>query len=277
MGSTNALVKEAKRLFHGRGQNQNYNIDYFPPYVVVDSFVDFDEAQKKEIITKFPEAEGVFYRNRKKREEFTALAGKIPSKHLLIENDLKYEISFEGNQNIGFFMDMKPGRELIQNLSKDKTVLNLFSYTCSFSVAAKAGGCKKVVNVDMKKSFLKTGERNHQLNNLSGNVQYLSYEIMKSLSGLQKKGPWDIIVVDPPSQQKSFNLEKDYPKLLKRASDWLSSGGHLLACINSPFHQSEFLINNCPDLKVSKVLYGAFEEADLESGLKMVLFEKPKS
>jgi len=277
MGSTNALVKEAKRLFHGRGQSQNYNIDLLPPYIVIDSFVDFNDSQKNEIILKYPDAGGILYRNRKKREGFTALVGEVPTKHQLLENDLKYEISFEGNQNIGFFMDMKPGRELIQEISKDKSVLNLFAYTCSFSVVAKAGGCKKVVNVDMKKSFLKTGEKNHQINNLSGNVQYLSYEIMKSLSGLQKKGPWDIIIIDPPSQQKSFNLEKDYPKLLKRASEWLAPDGVLLACLNSPFHQSEFLIENCPDLRVSKVFYGAFKEADLESGLKMVLFEKPKN
>ncbi len=277
MGSANALVKEAKRLFHGRGQKQNFNIDSFPPYLVIDSFVDLDELEKKKIVDENSDCEGIFYRNRKKREAFTALVGEVPTKHFLVENNLKFEISFQGNQNIGFFMDMRPGRELIQKLSKGKMVLNLFAYTCSFSVAAKAGGAKKVTNVDMKKSFLKTGEKNHQLNELSGNVQYLSYEIMKSLSGLKKKGPWDLIIIDPPSQQKSFNLEKDYPKLLGRAASWLSPGGQILACLNSPFHGSEFLIENCPDLEVKEILYGAFEEEELESGLKMVLFERLKN
>ncbi len=262
---------EAKRLFHGRGQGLNYNIDFIPPFILIDSFEDLSEEKLQTLSKDLPPNEGVFYRNRKEREVFRALTGEIPESHLLIENDLKYEVHLKANQNIGFFMDMKPGRELIQDLCAGKSVLNLFAYTCSFSVAAKASEASRVTNIDMKKSFLKTGEKNHQLNNLEGGVQYLSYEIMKSLSGIGKKGPWDLIVIDPPSAQKSFNLKKDYPKLLKRAESWLAPNGKILACLNSPFYDSDFLKEICSGLKIEKTLYGAFEEQNPEEGLKMLL------
>lgn len=279
MGPAHALMKEAKRLFHGRGQGVNYNIDSLPPYILIDSFEDLSDELLEKIQGELPESEGVFYRNRKKRESFRALTGSVPDTHFLVENDLRYEVNLKDNQNIGFFLDMKPGRELIASLAKDQKVLNLFSYTCSFSVAAMKAGALKVTNIDMKKSFLKTGQKNHQLNGLEKNVQFLSYDIMKSLSGITKKGPWDLIIIDPPSHQKSFHLETAYPKLLKKADSWLSPKGSVLACLNSPFLETKFLLDHAPDWEVVKVLHSAeeFKEEDPEKGLKMVLFTRKQS
>lgn len=91
--------------------------------------------------------------------------GKISDDITAIENGLKYSINFN-NKNIGIFPDMKIGREYLKSISKDKNVLNLFSYTCAFSVSALAGEAKQVVNVDMAKGALTTGRINHHLNNL---------------------------------------------------------------------------------------------------------------
>lgn len=267
-------MSEARRLFHGRGKGLQYNIDFIPPYILIDSFEDLSEEVLSKIQEDLPENEAVLYRNRKNREAFKALNGEVPETHQLIENGLVYEVDFTKNQNIGFFMDMKPGRELINSICSNKSVLNLFSYTCSFSVAAKKSGAKRVTNIDMKKSFLKTGQKNHQLNGVEKDVQFLSYDIMKSLSGIGKKGPWDLVIVDPPSAQKSFNLETAYPKLLNRIDNWLAKDGKVLACLNSPFLTSEFLLKNSPGWKVEQTLYGAFEEEDPEKGLKMILFSR---
>jgi 23S rRNA (cytosine1962-C5)-methyltransferase len=276
MGPANALMIDAKRLFHGRGQGLSYNIDSIPPYILIDSFEDMTDLELEKIMEELPQNEGIFYRNRKKRETFRALKGVVPKIHHLIENGLSFEINLKDNQNIGFFMDMKPGRELISKMCSDKKVLNLFSYTCSFSVAAMQGGASKVTNIDMKKSFLKIGQKNHQLNGSDKNVQYLSYDIMKSLGGIAKKGPWDLIIIDPPSNQKSFPLESAYPKLLKKVDSWLAPGGAVLACLNSPFLGSNFLVEHCPGWQVTKTLYSAdeFKEKDPEKGLKMVLFTR---
>jgi len=276
MGSNDALMEEARRLLHGRGEGLSYNIDFIPPYVLIDSFDDLDEKKLSDIIDELfrdsIQYDGIFYRNRKKKTAFSSLVGELPKRHYLIENGLKYEVNFLENQNIGFFMDMKPGRELINSLCQDKSILNLFSYTCSFSVSAKKAGAKNITNIDMKKSFLKIGQKNHQLNNLQGNIKFLSYDIMKSLSGISKKGPWDIIIIDPPSIQKSFKLEQAYPKLLKRAQVWLKNGGKVLACLNDPLLGTDFLLNNNPGWKVEKTFYGGYQEEIPERGLKMVLF-----
>lgn len=272
-------MMEAKRLFHGRGQGLNYNIDSIPPYILIDAFEDIPKEELERLLKQLPSSEGVFYRNRKARESFRPLTGSIPDTHYLVENSLRYEINLKDNQNIGFFLDMKPGRDLISKITKGKKVLNLFSYTCSFSVAAMNAGALKVTNIDMKKSFLKTGQKNHQLNGLEKNVQFLSYDIMKSLSGISKKGPWDLIIIDPPSHQSSFHLESAYPKLLKKVDSWLSEKGVVLACLNSPFLDSGFLLDHAPGWEVSQVLYSAeeFKEVDPEKGLKMVLFTRAES
>lgn len=277
MGPEHALKDNARRLFHGRAKGLSYNIDSIPPFIIIDAFEDLREETLSKIVSDYPTAEGIFYRNRRAKEKFRALKGQVPSQHILFEDGLKYEVDFSGNQNIGLFLDMRPGRELVRSLSKDKKILNLFAYTCSLSVAAKSGEAKQVVNVDMKKSFLKTGEKNHQLNGLTGSVSYLSYEIMKSLGGLRKKGPFDLIIIDPPSGQRSFDLKKDYPKLLKEAAQWVGEKGQILACLNDPFLTSDFLLECLPDMGVTQKLYGCFEEEDPEKGLKMILFTRAEN
>ena len=92
-------MSEAKRLFHGRGQNLNYNIDFIPPFILIDAFEDLGTELLDSLQKEHQEAEGIFYRNRKNRTGFTALKGEIPSHHTLVENGLKYEINLLDNQN----------------------------------------------------------------------------------------------------------------------------------------------------------------------------------
>ncbi len=109
---------------------------------------------------------------------------------------------------------MKKGRQFVYENAKDKKVLNLFSYTCSFSVCASKGEAKEIVNIDMAKNALNTGRLNHQKNNLdTKNVKFLPHNILKSWGKIKKSGPYDIIIIDPPSFQKgSFAATKDYEK-----------------------------------------------------------------
>ena len=138
---------------------------------------------------------------------------------------------------------MKNGRKFIKEISKDKNVLNLFSYTCAFSVCAISAGASKVVNVDMAKNALTTGRTNHHLNNLdTKKVKFLPYDILKSWSRIKKEGPYDIIIIDPPSFQKgSFAATKDYEKIIKRLDELSASSCTVLACLNAPELDSLFL------------------------------------
>ena len=281
--------KQARRLFHGRGGcfdgYKDLVIDFIPPYLLLEFYEEYEESLilnlKNLLLERFGDCiEGVFWRNRKKSLVYKSLKGELPEKHLLWENELCYEVSFKNNQNMGFFMDMRLGRELLQSICGGKNVLNLFAYTCSFSVVAIKAGATRVINVDMKKNFLNQGIKNHLLNNLSvKNVSCMPHDIMKSLGAIKRKGPFDIIIIDPPSNQKMhFQIERDYRKLFGRLPEWLKEGGEVIACLNSPFWDHNFLINlknECyPNLKVKKILGAApeFKEQDPRQGLKIIWF-----
>ena len=209
---------EFKRLYHGRGEKEL-------KFLTVDSigdtlFIQFFEENpyENEIINlskEFFPHKNIIVKRRYSNETF-AVKGEIPKNAYAVENGFKFKLNFL-NQNIGFFGDMKHGREYIKSISKDKKILNLFSYTCGFSLYAKKGGAKFIANVDMSKSALATGMANHQINSLeTKNTAFWPYNILKAFPKLKKKAPYDIIIIDPPSYQKgSFIAEKDYLKIIK--------------------------------------------------------------
>ena len=244
---------EMKRVFHGRG---NFYDDY--NYLVIDSlndillatlFQEIPQDIEKQIINVLEEVYEekhfkslVLQRRYKKDNLNEVLKGIVPKDSIAIENALKYKINFS-NQNIGIFPDMKVGREYIQSICKDKNILNLFSYTCAFSVAAISSGASKVVNVDMAKGALTTGRENHHLNNLdTKKVKFMPYDILKSWSRIKKEGPYDIIIIDPPTLQKgSFEATKDYEKIIKRLDQLANEKCVVLSCLNAPEIPSAFI------------------------------------
>ena len=244
---------EMKRVFHGRG---NFYDDY--NYLVIDSlndillatlFQEIPQDIEKQIINVLEEVYEekqfkslVLQRRYKKDNLNEVLKGIVPKDSIAIENALKYKINFS-NQNIGIFPDMKVGREYIQSICKDKNILNLFSYTCAFSVAAISAKASKVVNVDMAKGALTTGRENHHLNNLdTKKVKFMPYDILKSWSRIKKEGPYDIIIIDPPTLQKgSFEATKDYEKIIKKLDQLANEKCVVLACLNAPEIPSAFI------------------------------------
>eukprot|EP01156_Anaeramoeba_ignava_P010195 Anaeramoba_ignava/a479057_92.p1 GENE.a479057_92~~a479057_92.p1 ORF type:complete len:182 (-),score=19.08 a479057_92:293-838(-) len=177
---------------------------------------------------------------------------------------------------------MKLGKEYIKDISKDKNVLNLFSYTCAFSVYALAGGAKQVVNVDMAKGALSTGRENHHINNLdTKKVKFLPLNILKSWSRIKKFAPYDVIVIDPPSFQKgSFAATKDYEKIIKRLDQLASDDCIVLSCLNAPELDCNFVkelfLNNAPEFKYIKRLNNldTFLSSDEEKSLKNMIFRR---
>ena len=244
---------EMKRVFHGRG---NFYDDY--NYLVIDSlndillatlFQEIPQDIEKQIINVLEEVyeekqfKSLILQRRYKKDNLNeVLKGIVPKDSIAIENALKYKINFS-NQNIGIFPDMKVGREYIQSICKDKNILNLFSYTCAFSVAAISAKASKVVNVDMAKGALTTGRENHHINNLdTKKVKFMPYDILKSWSRIKKEGPYDIIIIDPPTLQKgSFEATKDYEKIIKRLDQLANEKCVVLACLNAPEIPSAFI------------------------------------
>lgn len=291
---TNTLncTEEYTRLFHGRG-------DVYAGYrfLTVDSVgnvlfaVLFDaDGQEEAIISMLRD----FYTREGKWQALvvqqryllstpsSVIEGKLPQESFAIENSLKYHINFLNVQNIGFFPDMKIGRSFIRENAKDKHVLNLFSYTCSFSVAAVDGGAASVVNVDMNKNVLTTGRENHRLNGFdTKKVQFMPYNILKSWSRIRKAGPYDLIIIDPPSFQKgSFAATSDYVKIIKRLHEFAAQECTVLSALNAPELDTTFIktlfSENAPEFSYIERLENLenFPASDEERSLKNLIFKK---
>ncbi len=288
-------AEEYTRLFHGRG---HYYGDY--KFLTVDSAdkvlyaaffaPDNEEQAIVSMLQDFYETEKkwqalVIQRRYLKGAPSEAVAGELPEETFAFEDGLKYKLNFHSNQNIGFFPDMKIGREFVRDNAKGKNVLNLFSYTCPFSVAAIAGGARAVVNVDMAKGALATGRDNHRYNGLDiRGCRFMPYNILKSWSRIRKAGPYDLIIIDPPSFQKgSFAATSDYEKIIRRLKELAAESCTVLSALNAPELETAFIKDlfkeNAPEFTFVKRLENmeGFPSSDDERSLKNLIFQKGKA
>jgi len=241
--------KELCRIFHGRGHAfeglSHLNLDFYSPYLFLISYTDIESTELENLtqliwqhveLSDNKNIKGLIYQQRAGRDTHTQIIhGDDPKSFEIQELGIKYQVELTRSQNTGIFPDMKMGRAWVKTQANDAKVLNLFSYTCGFSLAAMAGGAKQVVNMDMNKGVLRTGKVNHELNGFTRDVSFYPHDILKSFGKLKKLGPFDLVVVDPPSFQKgSFVLTKDYQKILRRLPEILTDKAQLLLCANSP-------------------------------------------
>ncbi len=282
---------EFKRLFHGRGGLyeglRHVTIDSIDTILSVALyFEEPNEAELIEMLMAFTKASKysslVLQRRYIKGAPSEVLLGEVPDDLYVLENGIKIKLNLLSNKNSGYFPDMKKGREFVRANAKDKRVLNLFSYTCAFSLAAKFGGAYEVINVDMSKGALSTGKANHTLNAIEPRgVSYLSYNILKSWSNLKRKGPYDMIIIDPPSFQRgSFEATKDYEKIIKRLPQIASEDCLLLSCLNSPELESDFIKGMikefAPSFQFVERLENVeeFKSVDEDRSLKNLVFKR---
>ncbi|MBQ4833318.1 class I SAM-dependent methyltransferase [Pseudoalteromonas sp. MMG010] len=240
---------ELCRVFHGRGHTiealSHINLDFYPPCLFVVSYEEIEQDTLDELTaTLWQWAQdnqsdlitSLVYQQRAGVNSHNQLVyGELPQPHVVKENGIRFLVDLTSRQNTGIFPDMRQGREFVMAQSNNAKVLNLFSYTCGFSLAAMQGAAQHVMNMDMSKGVLKIGKQNHQLNGFDRNVSFLPHDILKSFGKLKKAAPFDLIIVDPPSFQKgSFVLTKDYQKVLRRLPELLNEKTQLLLCANSP-------------------------------------------
>lgn len=283
---------DCQRLFHGRGHAYKHlshvNVDWLSPVVLITLYKavsdDWLIEQAKALQNLVSECRSVQVQRRYEKFAPTeVLLGETIDKTIVTENGISYHIEFGKAQNSGLFLDMANGRSWVYQHAANKNVLNLFAYTCAFSVAATAGGASKVVNIDLSKSSLSKGRENHQLNNLAKRdgkqVVFEGVDIFKSNSRIKKYGKYDMLICDPPSFQKgSVNIERDYAKIFRKLPQWLNKGAQLLICLNSPDLDEQFLkdevARECPDCLFEERIANpaVFKEAHEGKGLKVLVF-----
>lgn len=281
---------ETRRLFHGRGQcfagYDDLVIDCFPPVIMLILYRQRPQAWLEELVQRLmatlPEQPQAILL----QERFLCngpsrlLMGTLPEQLNAHEAGLRYRLRLGGAQNIGFFPDMAVGRKLVRERSAGKRVLNLFSYSCSFSVAALAGGAAQVVNLDMNRGALELGKLNHRINDIDlRQASFLSLELFRSLGKLRKIGPFDLVICDPPaSQGRSFSAEQHWPKLVRNLPGLVRKGGEVLACLNAPNLAPDYLDDLFAEQlsgaeKIGHFTPGAdFPEAHPERGVSLHLY-----
>lgn len=288
----------AQRLFHGRGGRfpgcEHLALDAYPPVLLLTSFEPLaDEAlatigaalaARWSVIAPQGEPLNWVYQCRQEggRTDTRLMAGAVPEPHVVTEAGTRYLVHLLRGQNHGLFLDMAEGRRWVrEQVAPGAKVLNLFAYTCAFSVVALQAGAGEVVNVDMSDGALAIGRRNHALNGVGAGAKFLAHDIFNSWGKLTRGGPYDLVICDPPSFQKgSFVATKDYARLARRLPTLLAPGGRALLCLNTPKLGLDFLqgvvAENAPELEFLARLANpaAFSDVSDERGLKVLVYRR---
>lgn len=304
--ATMAPPTDAARVFHGRGGRhpgcEHWTLDAFPPVFVLTSFQPVEPSELStvgdalarrwaQIAPAGVPLNWVFQQRQPGgRIETRLMAGAVPDPHVVTEDGAAFLVHVLKGQNHGLFLDMAAGRRWVRaHVARwpGLKVLNLFAYTCAFSVVALQAGARGVVNLDMADGALAIGRRNHLLNGLpasaAAGVSFLAHDLFSSWGKVNRAGPYDLVIVDPPSYQKgSFVATKDYARLVRRLPDLLSPGGHVLLCLNAPELGLAFLQDTMAELAptlrfVQRVANpDTFADVSMERALKVLVYEAPE-
>jgi 23S rRNA (cytosine1962-C5)-methyltransferase len=287
---------DAVRIFHGRGGLhpgcEHVTLDVFPPVFVFTSFAPVTDAELDQVqhalaarwntIAPGEPLNWVAQTRIDGQADTRLMAGAVPQPHVVNEDGAKYLVHVMKGQNHGLFLDMAEGRRWVRAHAAGQKVLNLFAYSCAFSVVALQGGAKQVLNVDMSAGAIATGQQNHALNGLAAGASFMAHDIFKTWGKITRIGPYGMVIVDPPSFQKgSFVASKDYARLMRRLPELLRPDGHALLCLNAPQLDTRFLMDQMAELAPELVFEqrldnpASFADAQPERALKVLIYRAP--
>ncbi|WP_026691705.1 class I SAM-dependent rRNA methyltransferase [Alteribacter aurantiacus] len=268
----------AFRLVNGEGDGLGgLTIDYFDGFLLLNWYSEGIYSFKDDVIAALEETvsfKGIYEKKRFKTggkyiEDDDFVSGERGEFPLIVkENGIQFAVYLNEGAMVGVFMDQRDVRRTIRDdYSKGKTVLNTFSYTGAFSVAAALGGATETTSVDLaNRSYEKTVEQ-FAINGIDYEAQnivvqdvfdYFNYAVKKGLS-------FDTVILDPPSfarsKKKTFSAEKDYKDLLKQSIAITEKGGVIVASTNAAkVHMKKFK--------------GFIDQAFKETGHKYTLLEE---
>ena len=238
----------AFRLFNQEGDGfGGFTIDLYGDYAVF-SWYNSYVYQIRKVISEafrqvFPEVLGVYEKIRFKGLDYESahLYGQeAPEFFTVLENGVAYQVFMNDGLMTGIFLDQHEVRgSLVDGLAMGKSLLNMFSYTAAFSVAAAMGRASQTISVDLAKRSRELSQAHFQANGLSTDdhrfivmdvFEYFKYAKRKSLT-------YDVIVLDPPSfarnKKQTFSVAKDYHKLISQSLEILNHGGIIIASTNA--------------------------------------------
>ena len=236
----NAKETDAYRLVNGEGDMlPGLVIDQYGNFLVIQSSTLGMDLLKPKIVSYLAQKnkwEAIFEKSTssaRKEENLDPIIGVLHGKDQpilsILEYGIKYHVNWREGQKTGFFLDQREMRYLVGSLSHGKSVLNCFSYTGGFSMAALKGGAKSVDSLDISKSALLIAKENMALNGYSGG-KFLEEDAFEFL----KRDPlnYDLVILDPPAFAKKRkdikNASDGYRQINQLALSKMPKGSFLL-------------------------------------------------
>ncbi len=253
----------AFRLIHGAGDGRTgWYVDQLGDFLLSQSEGPLDATQQSWLST-FP-CRGVYHKllARELRGRASAEASPqhvtgeaAPERFPVRENGVTFELSFQEGYSVGLFLDQRDNRRRlltghvaadfplcasqIPDCKSPIPLLNLFAYTCGFSVCAARAGLH-TTSIDLSRKSIEWGKRNFTLNGLDpAGHDFIYGDAFDWLRRLGKKGrSFAIILLDPPTFSRSkehgtFQVEKDLARLVAAALPLLHHNGVLFASSNA--------------------------------------------
>lgn len=238
----------AFRLFNQEGDGfGGLTVDLYGDYAVF-SWYNSYVYQIRQTISEafrqvFPEVLGAYEKIRFKglNYESAHVYGQEASDFFtVLENGVLYQVFMNDGLMTGIFLDQHEVRgSLVDGLAMGKSLLNMFSYTAAFSVAAAMGGASHTTSVDLAKRSRELSQAHFQANGIStDDHRFVVMDVFEYFKYAKRKGlTYDVIVLDPPSfarnKKQTFSVAKDYHKLISQSLEILNPGGIIIASTNA--------------------------------------------
>jgi 23S rRNA (cytosine1962-C5)-methyltransferase len=229
------------RLIDGQGDNLNGHIleQYGKAWLISTNGSNL-AGEVSDILTRYEKPLYWKRLDQHQKESPVHIYGEeLPEFFTGLENGLKCRLSFKSGYSQGVFIDQRNNREALRKMVKPgQTVLNTFSYTGFFSIAAAAAGAI-TSSLDLSQVYLDWTRKNFLLNGIDPTDHYFckgdTFHWLRRFA--KQSRSFDYIILDPPTfsrdnKGKVFRAEKDYNQLFKLASTCLAPGGKILACTN---------------------------------------------
>ena len=238
----------AFRLFNQEGDGfGGMTVDLYGDYAVF-SWYNSYVYQIRKVISEafrqvFPEVLGGYEKIRFKGlnyESAHVYGQEAPDFFTVLENGVLYQVFMNDGLMTGIFLDQHEVRgSLVDGLAMGKSLLNMFSYTAAFSVAAAMGGASQTTSVDLAKRSRELSQAHFQANGIStDDHRFIVMDVFEYFKYAKRKGlTYDVIVLDPPSfarnKKQTFSVAKDYHKLISQSLEILNPGGIIIASTNA--------------------------------------------